>query len=135
MEQENRKNISKIKRRILQYIDFLGITREEFYKKVSLNGANFRGKSASSELSVDKIVKILRSYTNLNPDWLLLGDGEILRSNAEISTPSDNSNELQMISELAQQVGQLKAENEMLKKENAHLENVVKGAIATDVSA
>ena len=42
---------------------------------------------------------------------------------------------IEKISELSQQIGQLKAENEFLKKENAHLENVVKGVTATDVSA
>ena len=62
MEQKNRENISEIKRRILQYVEYLNITREEFYKKVSLNGANFRGKSALSELSGDKIANILRCY-------------------------------------------------------------------------
>ena len=126
MEQKNRENISEIKRRILQYVEYLNITREEFYKKVSLNGANFRGKSALSELSGDKIANILRCYPDLNPDWLLLGDGEILRSKSSISTqktPSDGTLAvlLERIEDLARENGQLQAENAELKKEVARL--------------
>lgn len=123
MKQENRENISEIKRRILQYIENIGITREEFYNKVSLNGANFRGKSALSELSGDKIANILRSYQDLNPDWLLLGKGEMLRV-ASPEIPSDNtlSALLDRISDLAQELGRVQAENAELKKELARAE-------------
>ena len=120
MKQENRENISEIKRRILQYIENIGITREEFYNKVSLNGANFRGKSALSELSGDKIANILRSYQDLNPDWLLLGKGEMLRvSSPEIPSDTTLSALLDRISDLAQELGRAQAENAELKKELA----------------
>ena len=123
MKQENRENISEIKRRILQYIENIGITREEFYNKVSLNGANFRGKSALSELSGDKIANILRSYQDLNPDWLLLGKGEMLRvSSSEIPPDNTLSALLDRISDLAQELGRAQAENAELKKELARAE-------------
>lgn len=125
MEQKNRENISEIKRRILQFVDFLNITREEFYKKVSLNGANFRGKSALSELSGDKIANILRCYPDLNPDWLLLGDGDILRSDCKNLTKTNNLTELTMIADLARENGQLQAENAALKKELARAEDKI----------
>lgn len=124
MEQEKRENISEIKRRILQFIDYMCITREEFYKKVSLNGANFRGKSAKSELSGDKIANILRCYPDLNPDWLLLGDGEILRkSSLNQATDPSLSLHIEKIADLARENGQLQAENEELKKELALAED------------
>lgn len=122
MEQEKRENISEIKRRILQYIDFIAITREEFYKKVSLNGANFRGKSAKSELSGDKIANILRCYPDINPDWLLLGEGEILRKAPQIQQQDASvAIHIEKIADLARENGQLQAENAELKKEIARL--------------
>lgn len=77
--QEKNENITKIKERILQYIDLKGIKKEDFYKKVEIDGANFRGKNLKSELSSDKIVKIFRSYPELSLYWLILGEGEMLR--------------------------------------------------------
>lgn len=122
MEQEKRENISEIKRRILQYIDFIAITREGFYKKVSLNGANFRGKSAKSELSGDKIANILRCYPDINPDWLLLGEGEILRKTPQIQQQDASvAIHIEKIADLARENGQLQAENAELKKEIARL--------------
>ena len=126
MERKNRENISEIKSRLLQYIDFLNITREEFYKKVSLNGANFRGKSALSELSGDKIANILRCYPELSPDWLLLGEGEILRQNSEKTTGNLTPDStfpilLKRIEDLATEKGLLQAEIYELKKELARI--------------
>ena len=50
--------ISTIKRRILQFIDFKGITKEEFYKKTEISSSNFKGKNLESEIGGEKIVKI-----------------------------------------------------------------------------
>ena len=106
----------------MQYIDFIAITREEFYKKVSLNGANFRGKSAKSELSGDKIANILRCYPDINPDWLLLGEGEILRKAPQIQQQDASvAIHIEKIADLARENGQLQAENAELKKEIARL--------------
>lgn len=78
--QEKSEKITGIKEKLLYFIDTQGITKEDFYKKIDIDGANFRGKNKKSELSTDKIVKILRQFPQLSPDWLLLDTGEMLRS-------------------------------------------------------
>jgi hypothetical protein len=83
------KKLTRIKERILQYIDNQNIVREEFYKKVSIDGANFRGKNLNSEFSADKIVRILRIYPNISVEWLLLGEGEMLKSNIKLKENED----------------------------------------------
>lgn len=113
MKQEKRENISEIKRRILQYVESIGITREEFYKHASLNGANFRGRSALSELSADKIANILRCYEDIDPDWLLLGKGEMIRSKNPKNT-SEETLALKIILEKDARIEQLVRENERL---------------------
>ena len=80
MNSKKCENFSEIKKRIVQYLENQKIKREDFYKRVSINGANFRGLSAKSELSSDKIANILQCYPEINPDWLLLGAGEMLRN-------------------------------------------------------
>lgn len=81
MEEKNCKNFSGAKYRALQFAEYIGVTKEEFYQQIGLNGANFRGECAKSELSADKIANILRAYPGLSPDWLLLEKGEMLRKN------------------------------------------------------
>ena len=72
-------NLAKIKQRVVFFVESQGIKKEDFYKKISSNGGNFRGKSLQSELSGEKIAEILANYTNLNPEWLILGKGEMLK--------------------------------------------------------
>ena len=58
--------------RILQFIDYKGISKLSFYKEVGLsNGFLDKNKSIGSE----KLVKILNSYPEIEPLWLLLGQG------------------------------------------------------------
>jgi hypothetical protein len=80
---KNSKDFSEIKLRILQFVDYIGVSMESFCRKISTDSANFRGKSAKSDLGSDKIVNILREYREISPDWLLLGEGQMIRANKE----------------------------------------------------
>jgi len=72
--------LTEIKSRLLQFAEQQGLKKEEFYRQIGIDGANFRGKNALSELGSEKIVSILSTFPDLNSDWLLLGRGEMLRS-------------------------------------------------------
>lgn len=72
------RKITTIKERLLQFIENQGIKKEEFYSKIGIDGANFRGKNLHSEFSVDKVVKILRLFPQISIEWLLFGDGEMI---------------------------------------------------------
>ena len=72
--------------RILQFIDYKGISKLSFYKEVGLsNGFLDKNKSIGSE----KLVKILNSYPEIEPLWLLLGQGDLLKKDINIV---DNTN-------------------------------------------
>lgn len=75
--------LTEIKSRLLQFAKLQGYKKEEFYRKIGIDGANFRGKNANSELGSEKIVSILTTFSDLSPDWLLLGKGEMLREKKE----------------------------------------------------
>ena len=75
--------LTEIKSRLLQFAKSQGFNKEKFYQKIGIDGANFRGKNANSELGSEKIVSILTIFPELNSDWLLLGKGEMLRKNGE----------------------------------------------------
>ncbi len=86
------KNSTNIKKRVLYFIEKQNIVKENFYTKISSNGGNFRGKSLKSELQGSKIVEILSKYPELSADWLILGQGEMLRSSNQTTTEKSNLN-------------------------------------------
>ena len=84
--------MDSVKERLLQFADSQGIPKMEFYKKISVVQSNFSGKGGESALSTDKIMQILMMFPDLNSDWLLLGRGEMLRSDAQktVSSSADS---------------------------------------------
>jgi hypothetical protein len=73
------KNLNDIKQRILQFIDYKKVTRDKFFTPLGLSVQNFKGKALESALSADSMVKILSLHPDLNPNWLMYGDGEMLK--------------------------------------------------------
>ncbi|ASF44206.1 transcriptional regulator [Capnocytophaga endodontalis] len=72
--------------RILKFIDYKGISKLSFYREVGLsNGFLDKNKSVGT----DNLVKILKSYPEIEPLWLLLGEGEMLKKGTVVI---DNSN-------------------------------------------
>lgn len=111
--------LTEIKSRLLQFAKVQGYKKEEFYRQIGIDGANFRGKNANSELGSDKIVSILTTFSDLSPDWLLLGKGEMLRQNSEknndervpmVKIPADVWETMQM------QTASLKAKDEQISR-------------------
>lgn len=85
MEEKNERKIDEIKLRLLDFAEKQHIPKYKFYEKISTPQSNFGGKSMESSLSSAKITEILIIFPELNPDWLLLGKGDMLRN------PDDNS--------------------------------------------
>ena len=123
--------------RLKQFIEYLGISVRGFEQKISVsNGLIARFLSKNTTIQSDVLSKICDRFPELNPNWLITGKGEMLHeASKQIPTDSTITALLARIEDLARENGQLQAENEMLKKENAHLENVVSAARATAVSA
>lgn len=85
--------ISPIKDKILQFIDNQKITKEEFYEKTGISPSNFKGRGLASEVGGEKLVKILSVYSNLNADWLLKNEGEMLQTKYKETLTELNSKE------------------------------------------
>ncbi|MDR1846740.1 MAG: hypothetical protein LBR17_01300 [Bacteroidales bacterium] len=76
--QENEQKKSLIKQKILQFIDIIGITKYKFYKQTGITRGVLDQKTGLSE---ENIAKFLACYKDINPDWLILGKGEMLKPN------------------------------------------------------
>ena len=85
------KIFSPIKERITKYIIDQSIKKTDFYKITEITASNFKGSGAKSEIGGEKIAKILTCYPNLSPDWLLTGQGSMLRNKQTTSLQENQS--------------------------------------------
>lgn len=75
--------ISTIKGRILSFLEYNGIKKADFYQATGVADSNFKGKNLYSQPGGDVLVKILTSYPNISAEWLLTGNGPMLKSARE----------------------------------------------------
>lgn len=71
-------NILTIKERILYLAKCLGFTYEDFCKKIDMTYANFKGSAKLRPINSNTIAKILTIEPNLNLNWLITGEGDML---------------------------------------------------------
>lgn len=71
--------ITTIKERILFYLDEKNIKKESFYRETGMSASNFKGAGLKSDLGIDKVVKVLTVYPELNNHlhWLIKGEGTL----------------------------------------------------------
>ncbi|SDE68840.1 hypothetical protein [Riemerella columbipharyngis] len=104
-----------ITERILQYIDYKGISKYRFCKDLKFS-QSFLDKKR--KITTDKYANILVQYPEINPEWLLTGEGNMLR-NEHITENKDTN--IDNISNTKDEISLLRKENESLKREVALL--------------
>lgn len=111
-------NLTITKQRLLEYAWKKGMKKELLFQEMQIDGANFRGKSARSELSVDKIVRALKCHPDLSANWLLLGKGEMLRDGEweGVGEPA-----FEYMRSKDRRIEELIRENQSLREENERL--------------
>lgn len=118
-------NFNQIKVRIIEYIELKGISIRQMCKIIDINPSNFGRSNMKSSLNCDALSRILINFPDVNIEYILLGEGSILRKDGEIL--SENAAEF-VVSEkifreileenkvLNREIGRLEAEVERLKK-------------------
>ncbi len=79
-----------IKERIVELLELKGIAKEDFYRKIGMTSANFRGEARKRPLNSNAIENILSEIPDVNPEWLLTGNGEILKQDVLLEKSSKN---------------------------------------------
>lgn len=117
-------SILTIKERILSFLESQGIKKVDFFEATGIQSSNFKGKNMSSQPGGDMIVRVLTIYPNLSAEWLLRGEGDMLKSSVTkdkpkiIKTDTKKDNDLSSsildkflttIQNQAEEIGELKA--------------------------
>lgn len=80
--QEKDQNISPIKQRILQYVAQLGISKRDFYQRIGVSRGTLESKTGITE---DTLAKFIAIYPEVNLEWLLTGEGEMLKGGVSVT--------------------------------------------------
>lgn len=73
--------------RIRQLIEYAGLSSSQFADGIEVPRAILSHiLSGRNKPSLDVILKVLSNYRTINPDWLLLGEGDML---TKIATPAN----------------------------------------------
>ena len=87
---------SIIKKNILQFIEYKGITAYKFYKETGIS----RGiLSQNNGLSEENTLRFLAYFPEVNAEWLLTGNGEMLKTKSKINVLKKNEDIYEDINE------------------------------------
>ncbi|NGM65922.1 hypothetical protein [Sphingobacterium sp. SGR-19] len=71
--------MSNIKERVLQIAESKEISKTDFFKNLGLSYANFKGIQKNTGLNSDAVAIILSKHSDINPAWLIIGEGPMYR--------------------------------------------------------
>ncbi|RRO19655.1 hypothetical protein [Flavobacteriaceae bacterium 14752] len=114
------KKIPNIKERVLYISENVEDSKRIFFEKVGLKYSNFTGKSKLSDLNSSAVAEILLIYKQINPYWLITGEGEMLNGdgNAERINQNEMATKDKLIKSLEDQVQLLKESLAECRKRN-----------------
>ena len=122
--QEKSENFTRIIERLKYYIDNQGYNFNQLAKKIGVSNSYFsKMYSSKGSLGEDIIGKILLFYENINPEWLLLGKGEMLKSDISQSVaPKLQPATSDLVTQLIRENGDLRQQLGEQINENKHLQ-------------
>lgn len=72
--------IATSKERIIQFIDYKGISKQSFFKETGLKRGFLDADKLQTSIPDVFIATIIATFPELNPEWLITGMGEMLRN-------------------------------------------------------
>lgn len=116
-----------VKDRLAQFLNYKGIKPKPFEKEVGLSNG-YIGNLRDPQLS--KMEKIIDYFPDLNPMWLLLGEGTMIKTATQTQAPAITNNSHNHVEGDNNKVGNiatttdtaaLEMKIQMLERENARL--------------
>ena len=82
-----------IKERILAFLESQSIKKVDFFETTGIQSSNFKGKNMQSQPGGDTLVKVLKLYPALSAEWLMRGEGEMLKNVVSAPFPLEDNSE------------------------------------------
>ncbi len=105
-------NNTRIIDRVFQIIEYKNISVNKFSKIIGVSNSYFGKIKEKGGISANIIESILREYEEISPEWLLLGEGEMLKGNSNTLENPDSS---ALINEKERIISMLEAQIKMLQ--------------------
>lgn len=80
------KDFSNYKQRILKYAKYKGLSKRQIYIDTGISNGTFDKKSGLTETNIEKFIS---TYQEVNVEWLITGQGEMIKNRGdEIEEPA-----------------------------------------------
>lgn len=135
-------NILTIKEKIMTFLNERSIKKVDFFEATGIQPSNFKGKNMLSQPGGDMLVKILTIYPDLSAEWLMRGEGDMIKTNNIHSEQIDKNLNLPpeitdkfliTIKEQAEEIGALKQTIKQLRKELGDAASAANGSTIANV--
>lgn len=118
--------------RIKQIIDYKQISVRKFCIEIGVSNG-FLDKV--KDVGVEKVAKILYTYPEINPEWLVTGNGDMLRQQ-DLPKPTIDTNRMDELNEMIEMqrklIKNLEAEVKRLEKELEKTQSFPSSRMAAD---
>ena len=112
------KNISPIKKRILEYCLYRGLSKRKIYLKTGIANGTLDKETGLGE---ENIVKFISAFPDISVEWLISGEGEMLKGKSKESISEVANVLLNMIKERERECRDLLIElSELKKRKKSH---------------
>lgn len=85
--------IATTKERILQFVDYKGISKTRFYEETGMRRGFLDGDKLKTSIPDTFIATIVATYPDISPIWLLTGEGSMLKNDVPSAVPAKEPGE------------------------------------------
>lgn len=117
------KNLSD-KEKIKQFLDYKGISKNKFYVQTGLSVGFL---DSGNSLGVDRLRTIVNIYPDLNIEWIVTGEGSMIKPK---QTTANNSTFLEILKEKDARIEKYIRENERLSIRVKQLESEMPNTVS-----
>ncbi len=106
------KNVSPIKRRILEYCSSKELSKRKIYIKTGIANGTL---DKATGLGEENITKFISAFPDINIEWLIMGEGKMLKTKTEYSLSEATELLLRLVKEKERECENLANEISRLK--------------------
>lgn len=117
------RNFSVIKERILQYLDFKGITKYKMYQETGITNGVLSQKNGLNE---ENILKFLSVYQDISLEWLFYGKEPLLKNAQQAPKDSLCTNCIEKERIIEAQKNTISTQKDFIASQNAQIQDLRK---------